>query len=85
MISPLICLGGSRLNARYSQEKASPRYLSPDAQAIRWPGHPAHLKQMKALGNTCKLVISHGVKDESCLVEDAKELAANMHGGGAGG
>ena len=70
--------GRTHLNAGYSRDENSPCYLSPDAQALRFVGHPAHLATMKALGNTCKLLVVHGVSDKSCPFEDAQEMVENM-------
>ncbi len=74
--------GGSRLDARYSPDSESPHHLNKDAQAIRWPGHPGHAKTMKALGNTCKLLVIHGVDDVACLVSDAQEMVNNLQAAG---
>jgi len=74
--------GGSRLDARYRTDPASDRYLSPDDQALRFVGHPAHVQTMKALGNTAKLIVVHGVDDASCPVADAREMVANMQAAG---
>ncbi|MEO2049217.1 MAG: DUF2920 family protein [Pirellulales bacterium] len=70
--------GGSRLSARYSQDSTSHHYLTTDAQEIRFVGHPEHLLTMKSLGNTCKVIISHGSTDHVCPVELAREMVANM-------
>lgn len=72
----------TRLGAGYSRDPDSPNYLSPAAQAIRFPGHPTHCTTMKRLGNTCTMVIVHGTQDASCPVDDARELAANMQAAG---
>lgn len=74
--------GRTTLNAGYSRDPASPDYLSPDDQEIRFVGNPAHLKVMKRLGNRAKIIIVHGVDDASCPVSDAREMAANMHQAG---
>jgi predicted esterase len=74
--------GRTQLNAAYSDDPGSDRYLSPDAQALRFVGHPDHARTMKRLGNTCKLIVVHGVDDASCPVEDAREMAANMQAAG---
>ena len=73
---------GSTLNAGYSNDPKSPNHLTTDAQAIRWPGHPLHLKRMKRLGNTCKVIISHGTTDSACPCDDAREAARNMKAAG---
>jgi hypothetical protein len=74
--------GGSRLNAGYSRNPDSPRYLSPDAQTIRYVGHPDHVAAMKAMGATAKLFVVHGVDDDACLFVDAKEMVENMQSAG---
>jgi predicted esterase len=74
--------GGTRLNARYSPDPGSPRYLSKGAQLLRSPSHPAHLKAMKALGYVTKLLVVHGAEDDACPVEDAREMVANMKAAG---
>lgn len=68
------------LNAGWSPDPDSPRYLHPDAAAIRYVGHPEHAAAMKRLGNTCKVVSVHGVEDASCPVADKREMAANLQG-----
>jgi len=70
--------GGSELSARYSQDPDDPHFLSTDAQTIRFVGHPGHLSVMKQLGNTCKIIVSHGSADDICPVEHAREMVANM-------
>ena len=74
--------GGSSLNAGYSQDASSSTYLSPDAQAIRFIGNPAHLATMRQLGNVAKVVVVHGEDDPLCAVADARELVANMQKAG---
>ena len=74
--------GGSRLNARYSPDPESPRYLSHGAQALRYVGNPEHLATMKELGNTVKMVVVHGAGDDVCPVEDARAMVANMEASG---
>jgi predicted esterase len=74
--------GGSDLDARYSRDPASPFYLSPDAQALRFVGHLEHLATMKRLGNTCKIVVVHGTEDRTCPTDDAREMVANVRTAG---
>ena len=74
--------GGSPSNARYSQDPASRHYLTTDAQEIRFVARPDHLLKMKALGNTCKVIVSHGSTDHVCPVEQAREMVANMQAAG---
>lgn len=70
--------GGSSLDARYSQDKKSPNYLSPGGQEIRYLGNPHHLKLMKARGHAAKILIIHGSGDTACPYEDAREMYQNM-------
>ena len=70
--------GGSDLNARYSRDPKNPYHLSPDAQQLRFVGHPEHLRLMKDLGTTCKVVVVHGAEDRTCPIEDAREMTASM-------
>lgn len=69
------------LNGRWSRDPASPNYLSPGAQEIRFVGHPAHLAEMRRLGTTTRIVSVHGVEDHTCL-EDGREMVANMQRAG---
>ncbi|MGE0607067.1 MAG: alpha/beta hydrolase family protein [Pirellulales bacterium] len=69
--------GGSSLNAGYQQDPASPRYLSPDMQAIRFAGHPEHLQTMHQLGATAKIVVVHGADDNVCPAADKRAFVAN--------
>lgn len=70
--------GGSRLNARWSRDPASPNYLRPAAQEIRFIGHPAHLRVMKELGNSARIFVVHGRDDRTCPFPDAAEMTANF-------
>ncbi len=70
--------GGSGLNARWSQDPQHPNYLSGDAQAIRYLGNPIHLREMKRGGAACKIVVVHGVDDQTCPFPDAVEMVDNM-------
>jgi predicted esterase len=74
--------GGSRLDAGYSPDPESPAYLNGDARAIRFVGHPEHARVMKTLGNAAKLVVVHGVEDDSCPFPDAREMAENLTAAG---
>ena len=74
--------GRTGLDARYSSDPASARYLTADAQAIRFVGHPDHAGVMSALGNSAKLIVVHGTTDASCPVDDAREMAANLQAAG---
>ena len=69
------------LNARWSRDPASPNYLAPGAQEIRFVGHPAHLAEMKRLGATAKILTVHGIDDKTCLA-DGQEMVANMQRAG---
>lgn len=70
--------GGSELNAGYSQETDSPKYLSPDAQALRDLGNPVHLTQMVDWGQETKIYVVHGTTDDVCPFVDKKEVVENM-------
>lgn len=59
---------GSQLNARYSQDPASPQYLTKDMQEIRDFGNLEHCRLLKAANPNLKIVICHGVDDRSCPV-----------------
>lgn len=72
--------GGSSLNAQYSRDSKNPAYLSADAQQLRFIGYPEHLQTMHLLGNTCKVIVVHGMEDTTCPVEDAQELVDNLKG-----
>lgn len=74
--------GRTSLNAGYSREAGSDRFLSADEQAIRFIGHPEHARVMKQLGNTARIVIVHGEDDKSCPVEDAREMAQHLKAAG---
>lgn len=70
--------GGSYLNAGYSQDPASPKYLSPDAQALRDLGEPTHLKQMVDYGQETMIFVVHGTTDDVCPIADKREVVRNM-------
>jgi len=70
--------GGSRLNARWSNDPKHAYYLSPDRQALHHIGNPAHLKVMHTLNPKRKLIVVHGSTDTTCPFEDATEMVANM-------
>ncbi|MFM8470091.1 MAG: alpha/beta hydrolase family protein, partial [Limisphaerales bacterium] len=71
----------SGIDARWSRDPASPSYLAPGAQEIRFVGHPTHLAEMKRLGTTTKIFTVHGVQDFTCL-GDGREMVANMERAG---
>ena len=70
--------GGSSLNARYNPLPDHIHFLTKDAQALRFVGHPQHLKQMQALGNEAQIVVSHGTSDSTCPIAHAREMVANL-------
>lgn len=74
--------GGSRLNARYSQESGSPASLSKGMQEIRDLGNAEHLALNAKAGGTCKVVVIHGEDDTSCLVDDKKRVVNAMKASG---
>lgn len=70
--------GGSDLNARWSPDPRSPHYLSSDEQELRFVGHPDHLRSMKELGNSARVVVVHGTADSTCPFADAQEMVEAM-------
>lgn len=56
------------LNAGYSRNPASPTFLSADMQQLRDFGDPAHCRLLQEANPGLKIVIVHGVDDESCPV-----------------
>ena len=73
--------GSKGLSARWSRTPGSPNYLSVDEQEIRFAGHPEHLDAMRALKNTCKVVVVHGTTDLPSFV-DAVEMTGLMQTAG---
>lgn len=73
-----IAYGKCRLNAGYSQDPASPKYLTPAMQEIRDPGNLAHLKIQYAANSANQVVIVHGLNDTSCSVADKMVIASQM-------
>jgi predicted esterase len=74
--------GGSSLDARWSKDPTSKRYLSPDAQEIRDNGHVEHAKIMKQLGNSAHIISVHGVDDTTCPYSDKQTVIANLKSAG---
>ncbi len=74
--------GGSELNARYSQDAASPFYLGPGEQKFRFIGNPGQVAQWKEQGGRAKIVTVHGVTDDVCPYQDALEYAENLKAAG---
>ena len=70
--------GGSGLDARWSRDPESVNYLSAGHQELRFVGHPEHLRTMKTLATSAKVIVVHGVDDSTCPYADAVELVANM-------
>jgi len=70
--------GGSTLNAGYSRDANSPRYVSPAAQRMRDPGWPPHLAAMGALGTEALIVSIHGAEDSTCPFEDKVAMVSAM-------
>lgn len=69
--------GNGGLNARWSQDPASTRYLTTDDQELRFVGHPGHLAIMKKLGATCRILVVHGI-DDAVTYPHAVEMVNNM-------
>ncbi|MEI6539412.1 MAG: prolyl oligopeptidase family serine peptidase [Planctomycetota bacterium] len=76
--------GGSDLNARWSRDRNSNNYLSIDEQEIRFVGHPDHLAHMTQLEGTARIVVVHGVDDETCRYEDAVDLVGRYRSNACG-
>lgn len=74
--------GGSRADACYSPDPESPRYLAPDAQLLRFVGFPDHLKTMRELGNSAKVIVIHGTDDDLISCDESRELATNLENAG---
>jgi len=74
--------GNSYLNAGYSQDPASPEYLTPDAKALRDLSNPIHLKQMADYGQETKIFVVHGTTDDVCPVADKQDVVRNMAAAG---
>lgn len=73
-----IAFGIGKLNAGYSKDPESPKYLTPAMQEIRDPGNLAHLKLQKKWHAANQVVIVHGLDDRSCNPADKMVIAANM-------
>lgn len=74
--------GGSKLNAGYSRDPSSPRYLSPDAQALRDLGNPVHLRQMVGYGQRTRIFVVHGTGDGVCTFADKRQMVHQMRAAG---
>lgn len=74
--------GGSKLNARYSRDPASPNILSKDAQELRFVGNPRHLAIQHALAPRSLTITVHGVDDTTCPFADAVEMVRNFQKAG---
>lgn len=74
--------GGSRADAKYSNDPESPRFLTPDAQLLRFVSYPPHLETMKRLGNAAKVIVIHGVDDDLISPDESRELESNMREAG---
>lgn len=72
--------GGSELNARYVRDPGHAFHLSPDAQELRFLGHPKHLSIMRQLGCSASMITVHGVEDRTC--PDVDEYATNLKASG---
>lgn len=73
-----IAFGIGKLNAGYSKDPSSPKYLTPAMQEIRDPANPAHLLIQKAANPGNQVVIVHGLDDTSCNPADKMALASRM-------
>ena len=73
-----IAFGVGKLNAGYSKDPSSHKYLTAAMQEIRDPGNAAHLQIMKKFNPGNKVVIVHGLDDRSCNPADKMLIAAAM-------
>ncbi len=69
---------GSFLDARWSKDPTSKRYLSPDQQQIRDNGHLEHARIMQRLGNSAQIISVHGVDDTACSYAEKQTVIANL-------
>lgn len=73
-----IAFGVGKLNAGYSKDPASEKYLTVAMQEIRDPGNMAHLAIQKRCNPNNLVVIVHGLDDNYCNPADKMLIAANM-------
>lgn len=73
-----IAFGRGNLNAGYSDNPESPKFLTPAMREIRDPGNLTHLKNHKKVNPHNKVVIVHGQDDSSCSVIDKITIFQNM-------
>jgi len=73
-----IAFGVGRLNAGYSRDQNSPKYLTKAMQEIRDPGYLPHLAIQKKVNPRNKVVIVHGLDDTHCNPADKMLIASNM-------
>lgn len=73
-----IAFGIGKLNAGYSKDPASDKYLTPAMQEIRDPGNMRHLAIQKKYNPENLLVIVHALNDNYCNPADKMLIAANM-------
>ncbi len=73
-----IAFGKGNLNAGYSDDPESPKFLTKAMQEIRDPGHLPHLRTFKKINPNNKVVIVHGQDDYSCAVVDKIRIFKNM-------
>jgi hypothetical protein len=69
---------GSCMNAGYSQDPYSLKYLTKAMQEIRDSGNLQHLKLQFKCNPNNKVIIAHGMDDISCPVVHKMETARNM-------
>jgi predicted esterase len=73
-----IAFGRGNLNAGYSKDPESPKYLTPARQEICNPGYLPHLEQQQKLNPDNKVIIVHGQDDNTCSVIDKITIFQNM-------
>ena len=73
-----IAFGRGNLNAGYSQDPKSSKFLTAAMREIRDPGNPHHLARQKKVNPNNKVVIVHGQDDCYCSVVDKITIFKNM-------
>jgi predicted esterase len=73
-----IAFGRGNLNAGYSRDPKSPKFLTTAMREIRDPGNLLHLRRQKKSNPNNKVVIVHGQDDCYCSVVDKITIFENM-------
>lgn len=73
---------GTHIDAGYSRDPGSPYFLTPEMRRIRDFGDPEHCALLAKANPYLKIVIAHGVDDETCPVVPKMEQFARMTAAG---